>query len=239
MPSSQIETFDDIITAWQQARREADRRAVWRLLSRSGWFRACRDAVQQKDRTSLANWLDPSDATKQDIIAFSGPQAAQTVRAHVWCGLNALASRPLEHNEPVGEPPQDRPTEVAPGLLRDLIQQLSGAPARPAEQEVSLNTLLVDTARNEGMLTSLTLGLIPDGSGDLYPSPAFAFLRDASFCQAENDAREWLVHSGLVPKGQDIRWHLRRHDGKPFGQLSGPSMGAAFALGMAKLLAGE
>ena len=239
MPLGQIETFDDIITAWQQARRESDRRAVWRILSRGGWFRACQDAVQKDDQTSLASWLDPGDPAKQHIIEFNGQQAALTVRVHLLCGLTASQNRIRERDKPIIEVPQDIPYEVPYGFCCDLTQELLGVPPRATEREVSLNTLLVDTARNEGMLTTLTLGLVPDGNGDLYPTPAFAFIRDATFCQAENDAREWLKHTSLTPKERDIRWQLQRHDGKPFVQLTGPSMGAAFGLGMAKLLARE
>lgn len=238
MPLSQLETFDDIVTEWQRAGRESDRRAVWRALSRGGWFRACRDAVQKDDWTSLASWLDPDDPAKQNIIEFNGQEAARTVRVHLQCGLSTFHNRTPEHNEPIIEAPHDIPPEVPLGLWRDLTQELLGLPPRTTEREVSLNTLLVDTARNEGMLTTLTLGLVPDGNGDLYPTPAFAFIRDATFCQAENDAREWLEHAGLAPEKHDIRWQLQRHDGKPFVNLTGPSMGAAFALGMAKLLAG-
>lgn len=134
---------------------------------------------------------------------------------------------------------QNIPSDVPRGFCRDLTQELLGVPACAAQREVSLNTLLVDTARNEGMLTRLTLGLVPDGNGDLSPTPAFAFIRDTTFCQAENNAREWIARAGLSHEKRDIRWQLQRHDGKPVVNLTGPSMGAAFGLGMAKLLAGE
>ena len=88
-------------------------------------------------------------------------------------------------------------------------------------------------------MTTLTLGLVPEGSGNFYPTPELAFLRDETFCQAEADAREWIIREGLQDRSYDVRWQLRRNDSKALVNLIGPSMGAAFALGMAKLLVGE
>jgi hypothetical protein len=70
MPIQHINTFTDILDAWTEARREADKRAVWRLLARNGWFQACRSAVQQQDRMTLASWFDMSHSVQQDIIEF-------------------------------------------------------------------------------------------------------------------------------------------------------------------------
>src|SRR5712692_2406717 len=87
MPLGQTNTFREIEVEWHRAERESDKRAVWRALARGGWFRACRDAVQRNDRTTLETWLDAGDTTKQDIVQFNGTEAAQMVRTHMLCGL--------------------------------------------------------------------------------------------------------------------------------------------------------
>ena len=100
-----------------------------------------------------------------------------------------------------------------------------------------MTVLLVDMARNEGVVATLTLEMLPDGSGELYPAPAFAFLRDDDFRQAEDNARAYLEQTSFANKHKDVRWRLQRRDNKPLTSLSGHSMGAAFALGIGKLCA--
>lgn len=99
-----------------------------------------------------------------------------------------------------------------------------------------MTVLLVDTARNEGVVASLTLELLPYGSGEFYPVPELAFLRDDDFRQAEENARA-LTQASFADHHHDIRWRLQRRDNKPLASLSGPSLGAAFALGIGKLSA--
>lgn len=220
-----METFEEILDAWHKAARESDKRALWRTLARSGWLQACRTAVQQHDRVTLTDWLDETQTTQQEIIQFSGPQAAQTVYTHLACSLAACE--------------ENAPTLVLtpPGFCCDLSLALLRQPLRQAERDLSMTVLLVDTARNEGVVATLTLELLPHGSGELYPAPALAFLRDDDFRQAEDNARASLEQTSVAYKHQDVRWRLQRHDNKPLTSLSGPSMGAAFALGIGKLCA--
>jgi hypothetical protein len=125
------------------------------------------------------------------------------------------------------------------GFLCDLTRELLGEPLRSAERSLSLTALLVDTVRNEGVVTTLTLELMPNGSGGVYPVPELAFVQDPSFLQAQDDARTCVEEAAPWLKSREVRWRLQRHDGKPVVHLTGPSMGAAFALGMAKLCAEE
>ncbi len=222
---NQMETLEDIVDAWRKATRESDKRALWRTLARGGWLQACRTAVQQHDRVTLTSWLDETQTTQQEILQFSGPQAAQTVYTHLACSLAACGDT--------------APTLVLtpPGFCRDLSLALLGQPLRQAERDLSMAVLLVDMARNEGVVATLTLEMLPDGSGELYPAPAFAFLRDDDFRQAEDNARAYLEQTSFANKHKDVRWRLQRRDNKPLTSLSGPSMGAAFALGIGKLCA--
>src|SRR5262245_19290741 len=93
MPIQHIYNFADILDAWTEARRDADKRVVWRLLARNGLFQACRSAVQQQDHTTLAAWLDMSHPTQQDIIEFNGDASAHMARIYLHCGLLACGQR--------------------------------------------------------------------------------------------------------------------------------------------------
>ena len=221
----QIETLEDILDAWRKAARESDKRAPWRTLARGGWLQACRTAVQRQDRVTLTNWLDETQTIQQEILQFSDPQVAQLVYTHLACSLAACG--------------ENAATLVLtpPGFCRDLRLALLGQPLRQAERDLSMTVLLVDTARNEGVVATLTLELLPHGSGEFYPAPALAFLRDDEFRQAEDNARVYLEQTSFADQHKDVRWRLQRRDHKPLTSLSGPSMGAAFALGIGKLCA--
>src|SRR5262245_35024430 len=236
MPSGPITTFSELIVAWHGAERESDKRAVWRTLARGGWFRTCKAAVQSGDQAVLEAWLDESDLTKQDIIQFNGADLAQMVRRYLLCSLVACRTRGLAS---LDRWKALRGTVASPsasfGFCHDLTLRLLGEPLCRAEKDLSLSVLLVDTARNEGIVATLLLELIPDGKGDFYPVPELSFLRDPDFRQTEDYARECLHRMGLWKKERDVRWQLQRRDDKPIVNLTGPSLGAAFALGLGKL----
>ncbi len=218
-----METFEDILDAWSKAARESDKRALWRTLARGGWLLACRTAVQQQDRVTVTAWLEETRTTPHEIIQFNGPQAAQTVYIHLTCSLAACDANVPSH------------ILTPSGFCHDLSLALTGQPLRQAERDLSMTVLLVDTARNEGVVATLTLELLPSGSGEFYPAPELAFLRDDDFRQAEDNARAALEHTSFVDRHTDVRWRLHRRDAKPLTSLSGPSLGAAFALGIGKL----
>ena len=152
--------------------------------------------------------------------------AAATLADRAFCLLAQQGIAPSPYHPPLG-------------FLRDLTQELLGEPSRKAERDLSLPVLLVDRARNEGVVATLTLELMPDGSGGLYPIPELALIRDTDFRQAQDDARAYSEGVGLWQKGRDVRWRLHRRDGKPIINLTGPSIGAPFALGLVKLFAEE
>lgn len=216
-------TFDDILTAWRTAERESDKRALWRGLARDGWFHACREAVRQHARDVLAAWLDSPDPEQRDLIEFNGDTAARLVRTHLRCGVLACSENAA---------PSDATT---PGLCRDLLLAFSDRPLRSSLRNLTLTVLLVDAARQEGVVAALTLALIANGSGDFYPTPELAFLRDPDFQQAEANAHAAVKAQELWLPDHDVRWRLQRRDGKPITTLVGPSLGAAFALGIGSL----
>jgi len=127
-----------------------------------------------------------------------------------------------------------RRVELPAGQVLDLAARLAGRDLRPAQQTISLTSLLVNQ-RDEGVPARLTLELITDGTGAFYPVPEFSFCRDRHFLETEAQVRNILLnHAASI----DIRWNLHRLDNKDhlLGHLEGPSMGAAFSLGIHLLL---
>jgi hypothetical protein len=238
MLSGQITTFSELAVAWREAERESDRRAVWRMLARGGWFRACKEAVQVGDQATLEIWLDEGDRTKQDIIQFNGADLAQMVHLYLLCSLVACRIRSLASLDR-GKALQETVAAASAslGFCHDLTLALMGEPLCRAQKDVSMSVLLVETTRNEGVVATLMLELIPDGKGDFYPVPELSFLRDPDFRQTEDNARECLQRMELWKREWNVRWRLQRHDDKPVVNLTGPSLGAAFALGLGKLFA--
>jgi len=143
------------------------------------------------------------------------------------------------------------PAQLEPGLLRDLTQELLLGEPRRAERSESLTGLLIapvdDRGRSQagdkkGVVATLTLEAIPDGTGLLYPTPALAFVgRDGLFREAEQNAATALQQTyQLWHATWDVRWSLHRQDGIPLlHRLEGNSLGGAFGLGLATLLAGR
>jgi len=206
------------------------------VLAKGAWLSACRDAVQRSERTTFEAWLDAGDSTKQDVVQFAGPEFAHLVNVHLLCGLAGCRAREEEARELHPPEFESIAPNIARGFCRDLTLTLTGEPPRGAERCLSLAVLLVDTARYEGVGATLLLELIGDGRGECYAVPELAFLRDAAARQAESHARACVAGMGLWRTEWDVRWHLQRRDGKPLVTLSGPSLGAAFTLGLAKLL---
>lgn len=102
-----------------------------------------------------------------------------------------------------------------------------------ATSSITFPVLLVDQANDRGAVADLTLTL-QQGSGQVAPSPEPAKLsRERSFLSAEENAQKAVS----LPKDWDVLWRLVRRDGEPISRLTGGSLGAAFAIGSAKLLA--
>lgn len=217
-------------------------------------FRACQEALttwthNEEDRQQALNWVDellsqfpPPPA----LIDHGDGSEAETVRqkliraalASVWLALTqtsvsgsqltpGLRQIADEHNVPLG-------------WLQDVMQEaLSPSSAEPhwrqPQRKISLNALLVGETR--GIVATLTLELIEQGSGSLYPTPELAFVRrDLTFRQAEEHAR---LFANLSATEYDVRWRLQRRDDQTISALTGSSMGLTLALGLTKLLAGE
>lgn len=187
--------------------------------------------------TCLSAWPPPPALIDQSDGAEAEAYRAQLIRAHLECVRIGLTMEP-EHPWPCAAlSPLAQSLGLPPGLLRDLLSVLLAPSSnRPTlhqpEHSVQLTTLLVGATR--GIAATLTLAYVPNGTGALYPTPSLAFVhRDAAFRQAEATACAWAE---LPSRQCDVRWDLRRLDGQPFGALTGPSLGVALALGLAKVI---
>lgn len=100
-------------------------------------------------------------------------------------------------------------------------------------------TLLLLDEKDQGMAADLTLELLMDGRGALYPDPecmSFVSLKE-SFQEALQEAVRLAQGQGVWPAERDVRWRIERQDGRPLTALDGGSAGGAYALGLLKLLA--
>ncbi|MGE4093645.1 MAG: SUMF1/EgtB/PvdO family nonheme iron enzyme [Candidatus Binatia bacterium] len=227
------------------------------------FFHACREAVAAIDKETLESWLAEDCDTKKNILRFGGEKLFQVFHAHLLCAkevvdhANFLSGETLlERLRPIVEE-----TQQPLPLLQDLTWELFPAQYRPQElqgkprsvaRQLLIAVLLIEQRRRasneegKGVVATLTLSLStppPEEAqanrrGVLYPSTELALVsRNDEFSEAEHAAGEYLESMGLWTTGLDVHWQLERRDGKPINSLTGPSMGAAFALGMARLLA--
>ena len=134
--ATKITTFAELSTGWQQAKRENDRRAIWRTLRRGGWRRVCQSAVQHGDEQTLERWLAAQDPETQDIVAYDdgGPAAAQMVRIHLRCGLAACRNQREVLSKPWNLVLEDFVKDASIGFCTDLIRDLMGESLRAAER---------------------------------------------------------------------------------------------------------
>ncbi len=240
-------TFAEIEAHWQQCRTREDQRALWEQLARGGWLAASRDAVQGGDRATIEAWLNESDATKREIIHFKwhGEDPAWMVRAHLLCALTALDHQqwtsdtvPTDALQAIQHQLTNPPThQLSLAFLRDLTQELLGGQGVRAQREATITALLVDKAHNSGVVATLTLELLSDGSGAIFPCVAQAFLPDATFLGAVDNARQYVQRQGLWRDGCDVRWRLslRRDNRLILTSLTGDSAGLVFVLTLRKL----
>jgi len=217
------------------------------------WFDACRAWV--KGCPSPDDF--PEIKSRRKI--FGDAYDLSIAEAHIECACLALNPAFLaedgkqvlteELKKIVAESAETAKATVKIGFLRDLVQEfLSEAEdiqPRKAQRYESITALLVEEKQirndkvKDGVIVTLTLDLMPDGNGELYPHTSLAFVaRDDLFRSAEANARDYVKTFGFWGEGHDVRWNIARRDDEPLPlEVVGNSAGAAFAMGMAKLLA--
>ena len=230
-----IRHLQDIEAQWPLCRTREARRNLWeQFIGPAGlWLSACRDIVQQGDAHTLALWLNPNDPVRQDILNFDAGRHL-VLRAHLLCTRLALTYDPNTTQDELDKllHPMMEETGLARGCLWDLTLALLPHDSRQPEHTEQLYVLLIEEDRDAGVVGLLSLHLMPNGSGDIYPHHDLAFVfRDPQFRQAEADARTYVGSLGLWPKDRDVCWRLTRpFDNRPVRRLTGASMGAAFVL---------
>ena len=238
-----VRDLQELEAQWPSCRTREARRHLWEQVVGSSrfWFAACRDIVQQRDAQTLVLWLHQDDPVRRAILNFD-THRCDVVRAHLLCAHLALHCDPSIPPEALDDllQPIAEETGCAQGFLRDLTWAFLSPDVvlHPIGTE-ELYVLLVEEGRDQGVVGLLSLHLMPNGMGALYPHHDVALVvRDASFRQAEEHARAYVQALGLWPQGLDVRWQIKRpFDNRPIRRLSGASMGAAFALSLAKLCA--
>ena len=198
------------------------------------------------EKRTLQTWLQ-DEGVRLQIIGVQDSRAANMVRAHLRCGLVAMQhglwpTRTLasEAEPKLRQVAED--TALPRGFLRDLIQALLDGPPRVEVRECELAALLVEganTPAERGVGATLTLALMGEGTGALYPEPALAFAPQDEFMTAAEQSRTYLRHLRRWDESHDVRWSLQRWDGQALLLLEGKSAGGAFGMGLLKLLAGE
>jgi hypothetical protein len=114
-----------------------------------------------------------------------------------------------------------------------------GRSPRGVLQSVNITILLLQN--NVGITANLALELMEEGCGTLYPNPeSMSFVvRGDGFLQAEQNTVAFVRDQGLWPQNKDVRWMITQKNREPIFEIHGGSAGAAFALGLMKLLSSE
>ena len=257
-------TFAEIVGQWRsfsrlRGRVVVDSEFVPNLTApaRRGWFKACHAWVHRGP--------SPYDAPKEirQVIACLGEVRQRVAKAHLVCA-RLVRDHWTSHTVPTNQLTTLAAASGLPlGLLRDLACELATPPgqlaARQAQQQAShdilygdmrladpdrsaeINVLLVEKGQpgdqqGKGVVATLTLEMISDGAGALYPAPALVFvdLREG-FDQAANHARAHVQRLGLWRDTWDVRWRLARRDGELPLAFVGDSLGGALALGLTQV----
>jgi hypothetical protein len=91
----------------------------------------------------------------------------------------------------------------------------------------------------EGQVMDLTLELIEDGSGEIYPAPEMLFVEtDPDFCDAITQAFRWIKGKELLPDTCDVRWRLKTQSSNHIwpDRITGDSAGGAFLFALVQLV---
>ena len=234
--------LDEIARKWHACRSDVQREIIWSDLVRpddGNWFRCFREMATPETAFILSlvdrfeAWLDGVDATAPTRFCNPGFSSSTQQRLLRACYQLALQTRASQG----ASPPAADINAIADndalswGLVTDLAGYISGRELRAADYSIQLTALLID-GDQKGVPAMIKLEYMTRGTGAFYPAPWLAFCRDEAFMQAERLAESTVRATDDI----DIRWSLKRCDGKPLGLLTGGSMAGALALGLDCLL---
>ena len=219
--------LNDIEESWRTCRSEAQREHLWASLTRPGglWFQTMHETVKSNSNFDVESW-------KNNYIigyckkGFSADFQSRVMRSYFKC-LQIIAE--LDGTTPTSQLHLVAQEEGIPeNFVNDVFHELLNKPLKQAQQKISLTALLINH-EHESVPATLTLELIAEGTGMLYPTPQLSLCRDQTFIETENIAAKAMMSNQT---SYDVRWSLARQDGESLGHLTSPSMGTAFALGL-------
>jgi energy-coupling factor transporter ATP-binding protein EcfA2 len=225
--------LEDISKKWAACQSVVERERLWRHLMRPDgqWLSACKEAAQPSyDSTTALQML--ADTQPDSLLAFNRVSLANAAEPGPDTILKiALGLQETGLSETTIKNLADS-TGIPTGFASDIALHLTSSRPRPGRQDIKITCLLIDPDDNS-VSVSLKLELVTNGSGAIYPVPELALCRDQAFMAQETLA---LAAISSLPADCDIRWSVTRLDGEEIASLSGPSMGAAFALGIKALV---
>ena len=244
--------WDQISTS---AKHRTDRKAKQWAYWRDWIVPRFLDACQRAGQAELEQWLTAEEGSTEEAILTFDPEPygvflmQQTPRA---CLRTAL----LINQEGQWTAEEDRKAlassasstlvsietgwNVSPGQVIELVHTLLNQPISESHNRQVLQVLLVNPSTGYGRVARLVLTLRPGGTGALYPVAEQMFLlQDKAFRQSIKLAETQAHTLGLWPASIDVCWGLMDADRDAWMRsvmLTGGSMGAAWSLGLAKLL---
>ena len=215
------------------------------------WVEALRQTMLSGDKQTIIRYID--DASIFDEVELINPELPRFLKAQLQCALSWLEqgngmSSTLSDTV-LKEIAEDQILSI--GQVKELSIQLAPRLAdsnndgckNQGNPSISLPVLLFNpsgTPLDRCILAELKLERVP-GLGDCYPvaESMLTLLVDDDFRQSIVNARQWLKHLDTLATQYDVRWRLRRYDNELLLSISGPSLGGAFALGLACLLSNQ
>lgn len=230
-----------------------------------GFLRACVHAAKYEN-DEIRRWLqEPSRIAVLQHAQHHDCTVHRTMLAHLRCALeegypDSLRLRSLLQEEVVRS---EYGGALCSSYLRDLLWTFLAAREAKAEdlshpdfwrrtlpsvERAEVSVLLAVPGANKGYVGTLSLDLVKREEGvttdchdlTLYPTPLLSLItRSKSFQHAEQAALQYVrsVIGKDLPKNADIRWDLKLRRGEALpSRLEGPSLGAAVALALLRLL---
>ena len=202
-----------------------------------------RNTVTTANRIELERWLN--EPTLFQGTSFITPELALStlLQAQLECALAWLSygnwiggQLSSQYLQPIA-----KKYGLSPGIVTELARTLNPTQAElTPHSTVNVTGLLYNAAGSDldrCVVADVILERLP-GTGQWYPAleHLLTLERDSTFIEAERNACVWLYDSDLWPLDTDVRWRIRRQDGESLPFIAGPSLGGAFALGLARLL---
>lgn len=187
-----------------------------------------------------ALWLAWQHAPLSEVREFTTQQVMQA-----WQGLDEEVAL----TRPNGTHARCCIEGLGRVLLLELAVEILREAGRPVRailpvDSVRVGALLVNEGNGQGVPAHLVLDLVTSpGEQNLYPATAFAFVAcDSGFKESMRNARTYLEETLAWPRDKSVRWRIEFQSGNDLDRgwlhrLEGPSLGGAFGLGLANMLA--